>query len=53
MTRAFSKIRLAALISIAALAIVAASGCNTIKGVGQDMTAFGEGMSELAANIKN
>jgi predicted small secreted protein len=49
MTREFSKIRLAALVAIAALAIVALSGCNTLRGVGQDVTAFAEGMTELAS----
>jgi predicted small secreted protein len=45
-----TKLTLMALIIVAATAL---SGCNTIRGVGQDVSATGRGVSKGAGAVQN
>ncbi|MEI6081970.1 MAG: entericidin A/B family lipoprotein [Verrucomicrobiota bacterium] len=41
------------LLALAFLAVVALSGCNTVRGVGQDVSATGRGVSRGAGAVQS
>jgi predicted small secreted protein len=47
------RIRTALMFSLVCLAGLAATGCNTVRGVGEDVEKVGEEVQEAAEDAKN
>lgn len=49
-TESFRRVRLTAIGLVAGVVLICLSGCHTIEGAGQDVSALGRGVSNLAAD---
>ena len=44
-------VRLLALGAVLVVAVLATTGCNTVRGVGEDVSAAGQGLADVAGDM--